>query len=39
MLMDARAAANPVAVHENIIWRGIEPPLLPDSLTVISEWW
>jgi len=39
MLMDATAAANLVAVHENIIWRGIEPPQVPASLTVISEWW
>jgi hypothetical protein len=39
MLMDATAAANPVAVYESIIWRGIELPLVPDSPTVISEWW
>jgi hypothetical protein len=37
--MDATAAANPVAVHESIIWQGIELLLVPDSLTVISEWW
>ena len=37
--MDATAAANPVAVQENIIWRGTEPSLVPDSLTVISDWW